>query len=184
MVAASLVAIALLLWQSASSAKREPDLSRFAVGAMASVETTAAAPPTPGYPFADAEGRETRLTDFEGRVVVLNTWAMWCAPCREEMPTLTALQAAYPEDRVLVLPVNIDRDDESVARARTFIAAHNLPFYGDRRFQLPFELPGEGAMPQTVILDRHGRIRAWLTGGADWSGPDALALIDAVAAED
>ena len=55
-----------------------------------------------------------------------------------------------------------------------------LPLYSDMKFQLPFELPGEGKMPQTVLLDRQGRIRASFSGEADWAGPEARALVDAL----
>ena len=65
-----------------------------------------------------------------------------------------------------------------------FIDAHApLPFYNDIRFQLPFEFPGKGMMPQTILLDRQGRIRASLAGDADWNSAEARALIDALLAE-
>ena len=77
----------------------------------------------------------------------------------------------------------IQRKD-AVADARSFIDVHEpLPLYSDMKFQLPFELPGEGKMPQTVILDRQGRIRASFSGEADWASPEARALIDALLAE-
>ncbi len=181
LLAVVLAVTALLLWQSDRSAKPD-DLSRLAVGAMETLETGPETPPTPDYAFTDAEGRAVTLADFRGRVVVLNAWAMWCPPCREEMPTLQALQAAYSPDQVLVLPVNVDHADDGIAAAKVFIAEHDLPFYGDRRFQLPFELPGGNAMPRTVIIGADGRIRAWMKGGADWNSAEARAIIDAVAA--
>ena len=66
----------------------------------------------------------------------------------------------------------------------SFLADHApLPFYSDAKFQLPFEFPGKGAMPQTIVLDRQGRIRAVMRGEADWSSQEARALIDAILAE-
>ena len=60
-------------------------------------------------PFVDGDGRNLTLADFEGRVVLLNIWATWCPPCREEMPTLDALQARLGGSDFHVLPLSIDR---------------------------------------------------------------------------
>ena len=165
-------------------AKGPGDLSRFAVGAMAKLQTPAELRPAPNYVFRDRTGTAVRFQAFQGRVTVVNLWAMWCAPCREEMPTLAALAAAYAgNDQVVVAPISVDLPDQ-VADARAFIADNApLPFYSDPKFRLPFEFAGKGAMPQTMLLDRQGRVRAHLTGGADWSGPESRALIDALLAE-
>lgn len=168
---------------SATSAEKS-DLARFATGAMSKLQTPPDIVPATDYRFLDAAGAETGFEAFKGRVAVVNLWAMWCAPCREEMPTLAALAAAYAgNDQVVVAPISVDLPDQ-VADARAFIGEHApLPFYGDPKFRLPFEFAGKGAMPQTIILDRQGRVRAHLTGGADWSGPETRALIDALLAE-
>jgi thiol-disulfide isomerase/thioredoxin len=109
---------------------------------------------------------------------------MWCAPCRTEMPTLARLAEAYAGQDLVVLPINVDATEDGLADARSFIDVHEpLPLYSDMKFQLPFELPGEGKMPQTVILDRKGRIRASFSGEADWASPEARALVDALLAE-
>jgi thiol-disulfide isomerase/thioredoxin len=159
-------------------------LARFAVGSLAALETPADLDPAPAHVFRTREGAEARLSDFRGKVVVLNVWAMWCVPCRTEMPTLARLATAYAESDLVVVPVNVDTGADQVAAAAAFIDGHApLPLYSDPRFQLPFELPGKGKMPQTVILDRQGRIRAHLSGEADWASPEARALVDALLAE-
>jgi thiol-disulfide isomerase/thioredoxin len=168
----------------ASAGAENSELARFAVGGLAALETPAVLEPAPDYVFQDREGGEVRFADFQGRVVLVNLWAMWCAPCRTEMPTIAALAAAYPDGDLAVLPINVDTGDDAVADARSFIDVHDpLPFYGDRRFQLPFEFPGKGKMPQTILLDRQGRIRAAFSGEADWASAEARALINAVLAE-
>ncbi|UQV17432.1 TlpA family protein disulfide reductase [Brevundimonas albigilva] len=168
---------------SASEAKS--DLARFAVGPLAALETPADAPPAPDYAFRDAHDTAVRFAAFRGKVTVVNLWAMWCAPCRQEMPTLAALARRYSDrEDMIVIPVNVDATPEGVAQARAFLDHHRpLPFYADARFQLPFEFPGKGKMPQTILLDRQGRIRAALSGEANWDGPEARALIDALLAE-
>lgn len=160
------------------------DLARFAKGSLTRLETPAAIPVAPAYVFKTRDGAEARFADFRGKVVVVNLWAMWCAPCRTEMPTLARLDEAYADADVVVLPINVDATEDGLADARSFIDVHEpLPLYSDMKFQLPFELPGEGKMPQTVLLDRQGRIRAHFSGEADWASPEARALVDALLAE-
>ncbi|MDP3405089.1 MAG: TlpA disulfide reductase family protein [Brevundimonas sp.] len=160
------------------------DLARFAVGGLAALETPAVLETAPDYVFQDRAGADVRFADFRGKVVLINLWAMWCAPCRTEMPTIAALAEAYPDGDLVVLPINVDTGADAVADAKSFIDVHEpLPFYGDTRFQLPFEFPGKGKMPQTILLDRQGRIRAAFSGEADWASAEARALIDAVRAE-
>ena len=159
-------------------------LARFAAGPIARLETPAALEAAPAYVFKTRDGADARLSDFRGKVVVVNVWAMWCAPCRTEMPTLARLAELYAETDLVVLPINVDATADAIADAKSFIDVHEpLPLYSDPKFQLPFELPGKGKMPQTVLLDRQGRIRAWMAGEADWAGAEARALMDAVLAE-
>ena len=170
--------------KASESAPASSELARFARGPLTALQTPAETPATPDYVFRDREGRPVRFADFRGRIVVVNLWAMWCAPCRTEMPTLARLAELYAGTDLVVLPINVDRTPDEVADARSFIDVHEpLPLYSDMKFQLPFELPGKGKMPQTVLLDRQGRIRAHFSGEADWSSPEARALIDALLAE-
>ena len=159
-------------------------LARFAAGPIARLETPAALEAAPAYVFKTRDGADARLSDFRGKVVVVNVWAMWCAPCRTEMPTLARLAELYAGTDLVVLPINVDATADAIADAKSFIDVHEpLPLYSDPKFQLPFELPGKGKMPQTVLLDRQGRIRAHFSGEADWASAEARALIDALLAE-
>ncbi len=160
------------------------ELARFATGSLTRLETLADTPMAPDYVFKTRDGADARFADFRGKVVVINLWAMWCAPCRTEMPTLARLDEAYPDSELMVLPINVDATPDGLADARSFIDVHEpLPLYSDMKFQLPFLLPQQEKMPQTVLLDRRGRIRASFAGEADWASPEARALIDALLAE-
>ncbi|MBA4808402.1 TlpA disulfide reductase family protein [Brevundimonas sp.] len=171
--------------QAPKTTAAESDLARFAVGPLASLETPTELKTAPEYMFRDRNGTAVRFSTFEGKVVVVNLWAMWCAPCRTEMPTLAKLARSYQRNEdLIVLPINVDASADALADAKSFIDVHEpLPLYSDIKFQLPFEFPGKGKMPQTIFLDREGRIRATFSGEADWDSPQAHALIDALLAE-
>lgn len=168
--------------ESASPAAASP-LAAYARGSLERLQLPAPAP-APTYVFHDAEGRDVRLGDFAGKAAVVNLWATWCAPCKLEMPTLAALARRYEDrDDFVVVTVSVDVP-KTQPEARAFIAEQApLAYYADPKFQLPFEFPGKGVMPQTILLDRQGRVRAVMTGEADWAGPDAFALIEALLAE-
>lgn len=159
-------------------------LAAYARGSLAKLLTPAPAP-APDYVFKDAEGRDVRFADFKGKVAVVNLWATWCAPCKIEMPTLAALAKHYDgRDDLAVVTISMDVD-KAVPEARAFIADHApLAYYADPKSQLAFEFPGKGAMPQTVLLDRRGNVRAVLTGEADWASDEAKALVEALLAEE
>ncbi len=171
--------------QPSSAPVEESDLARFAVGPLAALDTPVALTRAPNHVFRDRTGTAVRFSTFQGKVVLVNLWAMWCAPCRTEMPTLAALARHYQTNEdLIVLPINVDASADAQADAKSFIDVHEpLPLYTDVKFQLPFEFPGKGKMPQTILLDRRGNIRATFSGEADWNSPEAHALIDAVLAE-
>ena len=180
-------ACAIYLAQQTRMEVRAPapveNLAVFATGPLEALSVPEVPLPAPTEGFLTPDGAPTDLSAFRGQVVVLNVWAMWCRPCRTELPTLAALDEAYG-DEVVVVTVNVDHTPEKVQDARVFLAdLAPLAFYADPTFELPFRLPGRQAMPQTILIDRDGRIRAWLAGEADWSSPEARALVDALVAE-
>lgn len=143
----------------------------------AKVQIPAEPQPAPDYTFYDSTGKAMKIADLKGKVVVMNIWATWCAPCVAEMPTLAKLQATYAGKGVEVLAVSID-SETSATKARLFIAGHDpLKFYHDREMKLPFKINAPGA-PTTVIYGRDGLEKARVAGEADWSGPEARALVD------
>lgn len=164
-------------------ASEAPRVSQYAKGSLAALKMPDPVA-APDYVFKDANGADVRFADFAGKVVVVNLWATWCAPCKIEMPTLAALADHYkdrPDLAVVTISVDVEK---ATPDARAFISENApLVFYSDPQFQLPFELPGKGAMPQTLLLDRKGNIRAVLVGEADWNSAEAHAMIDSLLAE-
>src|SRR5215475_6538370 len=101
------MAVALILGGARLSASLAGDAPL--TGAVADFSRIDPPLPAPGDPFKDSAGKELHLKDFRGKLVLLNIWATWCAPCRAEMPSLDRLQAKLGGDGFLVLPLSLDR---------------------------------------------------------------------------
>jgi thiol-disulfide isomerase/thioredoxin len=184
---AALIGVAGALYiivQASIKPEQDPGLRAAAHGAMGKLQTPEAPASAPENVFFDAAGRPHRAADFKGKVLILNLWATWCAPCVAEMPTLAKLAAHYQGQPVAVVPVSID-SAEDLEKAKAFIAGRPpLGFYSDPEKKLPFSLrPQANGLPTTVIYGADGLERGRISGGADWSGPDARAVVDHVLAE-
>jgi thiol-disulfide isomerase/thioredoxin len=127
--------------------------------------------------FRDAEGGEVRIADFAGKVVLVNLWATWCAPCRAEMPSIDRLAAAMKGEDLAVVALSTDRF--GAERIREFfdeIGVRALAIYQDKRSEVA-RAAGALGLPVTLLLDREGREVARLTGDAEWDSPEAKALL-------
>lgn len=125
------------------------------------------------------DGATYRFADFNDRVVFLNIWATWCAPCIEEMPTIASLYAALGPERVAFVIIS-EEDLETVSR---FVERRKYPFpVYVKETKLPgvFESPG---IPATFIVDRSGRVVFRHFGAADWSTAETRDFLLALAAE-
>jgi thiol-disulfide isomerase/thioredoxin len=139
-------------------------------------------PLLPDFTFIDAEGNAKSLAEFQGKVVLLNIWATWCVPCREEMPMLDELQRELGGKDFEVVAVNIDKGGPD--KARNFLAetgAANLALYTDPPGKLFSTVKAVG-MPTTLLIDRQGREIGRLVGPADWASAEAKRLIEAAIA--
>jgi thiol-disulfide isomerase/thioredoxin len=133
----------------------------------------------PTAPFVDAEGRERTLADWKGKVVLLNLWATWCAPCRKEMPALDRLQATLGSEQFEVVAVSVDRT--GVEGARKFLDEINvrrLAVLADPSARMATTLKAIG-LPATLLIDADGREIGRMVGPAEWDSPEAKALIRA-----
>jgi peroxiredoxin len=127
----------------------------------------------PALSLTDLEGRTVPLASFEGRVVVLNYWATWCAPCLTELPSLDRLHRALSRDGLVVLAVSVDEGGTDVlgfVRERDFVFAVLRDRGG---VQAARELGVDG-YPTTFVIDRKGRLRERYLGVAEWDRPEAL----------
>lgn len=131
---------------------------------------------TPPLDLQDIQGRRWTSDQLKGRVVVLNFWATWCAPCKEELPSLQALHDAV--DPPVVIGINVK---EPEGRVRTFLnhAQLNLPVVLDGRGELARQW-GVRIYPTTVVLGPDGRARWRVVGDLDWNGPLARGWLASV----
>ncbi|WP_313352709.1 TlpA disulfide reductase family protein [Paracoccus sp. (in: a-proteobacteria)] len=133
--------------------------------------------PVPATTFTDPDGGTHSLADWKGKVVLLNFWATWCAPCREEMPSLDALQAEMGGEDFEVLAIAAGHNPPpAVKKFLDEEGITHLPVRLDPRQQLAREM-GVMGMPVTILIDRDGNEIARLIGGADWSSDTAKELI-------
>jgi len=142
----------------------------------------AAREPAPALSGQTLDGRRLRVQDLKGAVVVLNVWASWCTPCEEEAPTLTALDAAFREQGVRFVGINV-RDDPDAAREFSERFGVTYPSIVDPTGSLASRLapwlPTQ-AIPGTVVLDRRGRVAVSVIGKVR-RAPMRTALDDLVA---
>ncbi|MDP5217466.1 TlpA disulfide reductase family protein [Ruegeria sp. 2205SS24-7] len=128
------------------------------------------------FDLADGAGTAT-LADYQGKYVLLNFWATWCAPCRKEMPMLSALQSEFGGDQFEVLTLATGRN--APAGIKKFfgeIGVDNLPRHQDPKMAVAREMAVLG-LPITVIIDPEGNEIARLRGDADWNSDSAKAII-------
>ncbi|MFQ5565626.1 MAG: TlpA disulfide reductase family protein [Paracoccaceae bacterium] len=127
--------------------------------------------------FRDRYGNPLTLADYSGKVVLLNIWATWCAPCRAEMPTIDRLAGAMEGPDFAVIALSVDRGGvELVAQFFDEMQIENLDVMLDRSGGVA-RRAGVLGLPVTLILDRHGREIARLLGDADWDSPEARAIL-------
>ena len=134
--------------------------------------------PLPELSFVDGGGKEVRLSDLNGKVILLNIWATWCPPCREEMPALDRLEARLGGATFRVVPLSIDSGGPAtVASFYQAAALESLSIYLDATQAAMSELSIVG-VPTTLLLDQQGREVARVTGPAEWDEPELLNVIE------
>ncbi|MFA7434258.1 MAG: TlpA disulfide reductase family protein [Gemmobacter sp.] len=164
----------------ANPAAADPALAALLEGDMRKLSFHAEARAVPQVAFHDPDGAEYRLGDWQGRHVLVNFWATWCAPCREEMPALEQLQAEFGGERFEVVTIATGRNSvEGIERFFAEVGVTGLPVLLDNRSALGREM-GVMGLPVTVLLDPEGQEIARMLGEADWSGPSARALVTAL----
>jgi peroxiredoxin len=149
-------------------------------GARATVVPQASRQVAPALQLADSSGTNKQVTDYRGKVVLLNFWATECGGCKVEIPWLTELESAHESDSFTVVGVSLDTSyegsksaDEAWSKVKPFILTHKLNYpvlMGDATLIASYKL---GAVPATYLIDKQGRIAATYSGVIDRSDVDS-----------
>ena len=131
--------------------------------------------PVPALTFTDGKGAKHSLKEFQGRYVLLNMWATWCAPCVAELPALARLKAAAPN--ITLVAMDLTGKKETPERAQAFLKDHHADSLGtavdtETMFMRTFTA---AVMPTTVLLDPKGKVIARAEGPAEWASPASVA---------
>lgn len=133
--------------------------------------------PAPKTPFADEHATSITIDAFKGRIVILNFWATWCAPCIKEMPTLERLAARLPAEKFAVIAVSQDKGGASIAKPfLDRIGVRSLQLYIDPNGRLSRDL-GIRGLPTTVVIARDGTVVGKLEGAAEWDANEMVAYL-------
>lgn len=166
-------------WQWADPATRPPQFA----GSFQNFTVIEPRRPAPQIKMLDGDGQELGLDAFRGKVVLLNFWATWCAPCRREMPALDRLQATLGGPDFQVVTLSVDRLGKAVvAPWLKRLGLTNLGVYLDPK-SVALRAFGVTGLPASYMIDRAGRVAGVILGPAEWDSDEAKALIDFYLAE-
>lgn len=158
-------------------------IAPLAKGEVAALTMAKAPLQIPDLAFNDIDGKPKKLSDWSGRVVLVNLWATWCVPCRKEMPALDKLQETLGGSKFEVVAINIDTRDPE--KPKTFLkdaGLTKLAYFHDQKAKVFQDLKSAGralGMPTTVIVDSAGCEIATIAGPAEWASDDAINLLKA-----
>lgn len=181
LAACAIAAIAFVALRDPATSGAAPDTSQLAAlreGDMKKLNFHSELRAISDKPFTTVDGGTGSLADYQGKVVLLNFWATWCAPCRKEMPMLAELQDTLGGEDFQVVTLATGRNP--LPAMQTFfdeIGVTNLPLHRDPKQEIAREMTVFG-LPATILIDRQGREIARMSGDADWSGASAKAILE------
>jgi peroxiredoxin len=130
----------------------------------------------PDFTLMALEGRPVQLRELRGKLVLLNFWATWCAPCLHEMPSMERLYQTFKHTEFALLAVSMDRQGEEVAKPFVDHLKLTFPVLLDRTSEVARQY-GVRGLPTTYLIDPDGRLIGAVIGARDWYRTEAKALI-------
>ena len=124
--------------------------------------------------FKDANQKDVDLTDYKGKLIILNFWATWCAPCKEEMPSLDKLQKNIHLTNLKIFPINIS--SKNLTKSENFfkeLKIKNLDIYFDSPITLAKKFSLRG-VPTTILFDKEGKEFARIVGSIDFNNKEFI----------
>ena len=131
----------------------------------------------PDFTLTNMSGQQVSLSQYRGKVVILNFWATWCPPCREEMPSMEALYQKYTDQGLVILAVNIDENGEPAVRKFLMKTPYSFPILLDSK-NVAQNIYGVFRFPESFIIDREGIVVEKIIGGRDWISTGASKMLD------
>ena len=134
--------------------------------------------PAADFLLTDLDGNQHRLSDYRGQVVIINFWATWCPPCRDEMPSMQRAWEQLEKEDILMLGINVGEDEDIIFQ---FTASYpvEFPLLMDRDSKVINQWPVNG-LPTTFVVDPKGEIVYRAIGGREWDDPQLLDLVRAL----
>lgn len=167
--------LSLLLWGTNLFLSQSATAGLHDLYAAAGVKEMAAPLAAPGFVLTTIEGRTIESRHLRGNVVLVNFWATWCGPCKEEMPALKRLKESFAGSSFELLAVTTDQQAEAI---RTFVRALGLDFPvlldDSKDVSAAFGVRG---LPTTVLVDRQGRLVGRAVGPRAWDSAESVALV-------
>jgi thiol-disulfide isomerase/thioredoxin len=168
---------------ASSNAPQDKVTRALATGSLTAFVIHPKRPTVADLAFTDASNKQRSLGEWRGRVVLVNLWATWCSPCRKEMPSLADLERKLGSKDFEVVAISLDRQGaEAAAPFLKDTAADGLALYLDPTAASLDQLRAIG-LPASVLVDRQGNEIGRMLGPAEWSSPEAIALVKAALAE-
>ena len=177
-IAVLVIAAGAAIWWFFGVKSSEKNASPSLTGWMQNFTPTDGAPPIPKLSVRAEDGRAVPLSEFSGKVTLVNFWATWCAPCLREMPSLVRLQKARGGTGFTVIALSQDLGGWPMVKP--FLKKHDLQalaIYVDEKAAVSRVMRIKG-LPTSILLDRNGNELGRLAGHAEWDSAEALALID------
>ena len=132
--------------------------------------------PAPDFTLTDMQGKQVTLAQFRGKVVILNFWATWCPPCREEMPSMERLSQQFKDQGLVLLAVNVEEDGFEAVSSFLNKNPYSFPILLDTAVDVQ-NLYQVYRFPESFLIDRNGNVVDKIIGGRDWMSAPILAKI-------
>jgi peroxiredoxin len=130
----------------------------------------------PDFSLQDMQGRQVRLSDLRGKVVIVNFWATWCPPCRAEMPSMETLYQTFKNDDLVLLALNVEEDGRELIEKFLQESPYSFPILLDSETEVQ-QRYGVFQFPESFIIDRNGVVVKKVIGAVHWMDGDLYRLL-------
>jgi thiol-disulfide isomerase/thioredoxin len=138
--------------------------------------------PAPDFTLTDLAGKSHKLSDYRGKVVIVNFWATWCPPCREEIPSMMALDKKMAGKPFAMLCASIDEGGKEAVEGYYKTSGNRLPITLLDSSAAVAQLYGTTGVPESFVIDKNGIVLEKVVGGINWTDPQVVSYLNSAAA--